>query len=69
MIAIPAPLLVDGEQEEIGPLHLLQQRLPGAGGGGAQGIAEGSGEPVQDRARPQEGQGGGGLRLEDILQQ
>ncbi len=53
VIAVPAPCLVEGRDEEVGPFQVCQGLLAVAAAG--DGVAEGAREPVEDGRLDQEG--------------
>ena len=69
VIAVPAPLVVQGDDEQVGVLEVLQGLLPGGCGVGHHGITERAAEPIEDGRAQQEGLDGLGLPLEDLLEQ
>src|SRR5215217_1845223 len=65
--AIPAALLVQGDEEQVGPLERLERVLTARGAG--DGIAEGTAPALQDRGLEQECPHRLGLELQDLLTQ
>ena len=69
VIAVPAPLVVQGDDEQVGSLEILQGLLAGGRGVEQHGITERAAEPIEDGRPQQEGLDGFGLPLEDLLDQ
>jgi hypothetical protein len=65
VVAPPAPHLVQGDQEQVGPLDLLQQCLAVAAAGG--GIRQRPADPVKDRGLQQEPAQLTRLAVQDLL--
>src|SRR4051794_23790007 len=49
VVAIPAALVVQGDEEEVSAREVFEGCLPGSGGGEQRGIAEGATQAVEDR--------------------
>ena len=67
MIAIPPPLIVERNDEQVGALEGLQHRLPGLPPGNR--IAQGAAHAVKDRGLQQEAPDVPGLTLQDLFDQ
>ena len=69
VVAVPAPLVVEGDDEQVGPIEVFEGLLTGGRGVEQHGITEGAAEPIEDGRPQQEGLHGFGLPLEDFLDQ
>ena len=69
VVAVPAPLVVQGDDEQVGPIEVLEGLLAGGRGVEQHGITERAAEPIEDGRPQQEGLHGFGLPLEDLLDQ
>ena len=69
VVAVPAPLVVQGDDEQVGPLEVLEGRLTGRRGVEQHGITERAAEAIEDGRPQQEGLHGLGLPLEDLFDQ
>ena len=69
MIPIPAPVVVQGDDEEVGAIEVGQDLLPGSGGVRYERIAQRAAQPVEDGGAQQEVLDAGGLLLQDLLDQ
>src|SRR5687768_13430386 len=69
VIAVPAPLVVQGNDEQVGTVELLEGCLPGSGGVAQHGIAEGATQAVEDRRAQQERLESFGLLLQDFFKE
>ena len=65
VVAIPPPLIVERNQEEVAPIQRFQHRL--AAGLAGNGITQGTAQPAQDGGLQQEGLDQAGLTLHDLL--
>ena len=65
VVAVPAPLVVERDQEQVRPVQLLEHRL--AAGLAGHGVAQRAGEPVEDGGLEQEPAHRLGLPVEDLL--
>src|SRR5512140_2620329 len=55
VIAVPAPLGIEGDEEEVGPVEVLERLLSRGRGVDQHGIAQGAAEPIEDGGAQQEG--------------
>ncbi len=69
VVAVPAPLVVQGDDEQVGALEMLERLLAGGRGVEQHGIAQRAAEAIEDGRPQQEGLDGLGLPLEDLLDQ
>ncbi len=69
VVAIPAPLVVQGDAEQVCPLEILEGLLTGSRGVEQHGIAERTAQPIEDGRPQQEGLHGVRLPLEDFFDQ
>ncbi len=67
VVAVPAPPIVERDEEQVRPFERLEHRRP-AGPAGHR-VTQGSGEPVQDRGQEEELAIGVRLTLEDLVGQ
>ena len=49
VIAVPASLVVQGDEEQVGVFDILEGFLPGTRGGEQNGITKGAAQTVEDR--------------------
>jgi hypothetical protein len=68
VIAVPTPLVVQGEDEQVN-LEIFQGFLPGSRGGEQNGITLGAAQAVEDRGAQQESLDAFGLLLQDFSNQ
>src|SRR5688572_21081988 len=54
VIAVPTPLIVQGNEEQIGALEIFQSGLPGSRGVEQNGITKGAAQAVEDGCAQQE---------------
>ena len=69
VIAVPAPLVVQGDEEQVGVFEVVQGCLPGSGGIAQHGIAQGAAQAVEDRRAQQERLDARGLLVQDFFDQ
>ena len=69
VVAIPAPLGIEADDEQVCPIEVFEGLLTGGRGIEQHGITEGAAEPIEDGRPKQEGLDGFGLPLEDFLDQ
>ena len=69
VVAIPAPLVVERDDEEVGLVERLQRGLPGRRGVARDGVAEGAAQAIQDRRLQQKFLNAGGLLLQNFFHQ
>ena len=69
VVPVPAPLAVQGDDEQVGPIEVLEGLLAGGRGVEQHGITERAAEPIEDGRAQQEGLHGFGLPLEDFFDQ
>src|SRR5512136_1884241 len=63
MIAVPMPLVVQGDDEQISVFEILQGCLPGSQGGEHHGITQGAAQAVKDGCAQQKSLNAFGLLL------
>ena len=71
VITIPAPLVVQGDDEQVGAFEIFQGFLPGSRSGGFEqnGITQGAAQAVEDGCAQQESLNAFGLLLQDFFNQ
>jgi hypothetical protein len=67
VIAVPAPLVIEGNDEQVGVFEVFQGRLTRGGGVGQDGIAQGTAETVEDGRAEKESLDAFGLPFQDFL--
>ena len=67
VIAVPSPFRIQGNEEEVGALEMLEGFLARSRGNGGNGVAERAAEPVQDGRAEQEPHQVFGLTAKDLL--
>src|SRR5437660_7967647 len=55
VIAVPASLVIQGDEEQVGVFEIFQGCLPGTRGGEQNGITKRAAQAVQDRCTQQKG--------------
>ena len=69
VIAVPPPLVVQGDEEQVGAFEIFQGCLPGNRGVEQNGITQGAAQAVEDRCAQQERLDAFGLLPEDFFHQ
>ena len=69
VIAVPPPLVVQGDKEQVGAFEMFQGCLPGTRGVEQNGITQGARHPVEDGRAQQERLDAFGLLPEDFFHQ
>ena len=69
VIAVPTPLVVQGDEEQVGVFEIFQGFLPGTRGVEQNGITQGARHPVEDGRAQQERLDAFGLLPEDFFHQ
>ena len=69
VIAVPAPVVIQGDHKQVGAFEIFQGYLTGRGGVAQHGITEGATQTVEDRRAQQERLNAFRLPLQDFFQQ
>ena len=69
VIAVPAPLVIQGDDEQVGVFEIFQGFLPGSRGVEQNGITQGAAQAVEDGCAQQESLDAFGLLLQDFFNQ
>lgn len=69
VIAVPAPLVVQRDEEQVDAFEIAQRFLPGNRGVEQHGITEGTAQAVEDRRAQEESLDACGLLVQDFFDQ